>query len=177
MGELCELISMIKEDKNQFYLLMDRFKPLINKYTGMLYRDERDDIYAEFIMALWESVQNLVFYENDGQVVNFITNALKNKYLEMYRTSRKWHDNIASVDKSEIEVIAKSDSLYDDILTWMCLKKIYDGITENKREIFMLIFKEGLSDIEVATRLQMSRQYVHRIRKEFYEKIKKEIEG
>ena len=175
MGELCELICLIKKDKNQFCLLMDRFKPLINRYTRMLYRDEKEDVYAEFTMALWEATQNIVFYENDGQVVNFITTALKNKYLELYRTSRKLHDNMANADDVDIKMIAKSDSVYDDISIWICLEKIYDGLAENKRKIFQLIFQEGLSDMEVANILRMSRQYVHRIRKEFYEKIKKEI--
>lgn len=33
MGELAEIIQAVKENKNNFYLIMDKMSPLINKYV------------------------------------------------------------------------------------------------------------------------------------------------
>lgn len=172
MGEMCELIGMIKEDKEKFHLIMDKFQPLINKYTRLLYRDEKEDIYAEFAVALWEAVLNITFYDNDGQVVNYIVTALRNKYLELYRISRRHHDNMVSMDKNEIETATALDSSYEDILIQESMNKICNTLKGNKKEIFKLVFIEGLSDMEVAHQLQVSRQYVHRIKNSYAEIIK-----
>lgn len=67
MGEICELIDKIKRNKEDFYLIVERFSPLINKYTKLLYKDEKEDVYEELVTALWEAIQKMMFYENDGQ--------------------------------------------------------------------------------------------------------------
>lgn len=175
MGEICELIRKIKWDKDNFYLIIERFNPLINKYTKLLYRDEKEDVYAELVAALWEAVQKITFYDNDGQVVIYLSTALRNKYLELYRTSRRLHDHVVGMTEDEADTAGKADDAYDDALIQISMKNIYDSLEKNKKEIFRLIFMEGLTDMEVAVQMQMSRQYVHRMRKLFYEKIIKQI--
>lgn len=44
MGELSKTLSEIKEDKGKFYLILDRFKPVIKKYTNLLYKDENRNV-------------------------------------------------------------------------------------------------------------------------------------
>lgn len=174
MGEICELIREVREDKEKFYLVMEQFEPLINKYVRLLYRDEKEDVYAEFMKALWEAVLDIKYYDNDGQVIRFISIAMKNKYLELYRASRKYHDNMVGID-DEMEITMDADNPYDDILLQESMNKIYSGLNGNKKEIFKLIFFEGFTDIEVSSKLKISRQYIHRIRKNLYDVIKKEI--
>mgnify|MGYP006982444546 CR=1 FL=1 len=41
MGEVSSVIQKIREDKNNFGMLLERMKPLINKYTKLLYKDEK----------------------------------------------------------------------------------------------------------------------------------------
>ena len=75
----------------------------------------------------------------------------------------------------EMEITMDADNTYDDILLQESMKKIYSGLEGNRKEIFKLIFFEGFTDIEVSSKLKISRQYVHRIRKNLYDVIKKEI--
>ena len=49
-------------------------------------------MYAEFAMTLWEAVCSMSFYGDDGQTVKYLTTALKNKYFELYRKSRRYND-------------------------------------------------------------------------------------
>ncbi len=44
MGELSKTLAEIKEDKGKFYLILDRFKPVIKKYTNLLYKDENRNV-------------------------------------------------------------------------------------------------------------------------------------
>ena len=44
MGELSKTLAEIKEDKGNFYLILDRFKPVIKKYTNLLYKDENRNV-------------------------------------------------------------------------------------------------------------------------------------
>ena len=175
MGEICELISKIKRNKDDFYLIIERFSPLINKYTKLLYKDEKEDVYEELVAALWEAVQKMTFYDNDGQIVNYLSTALKNKYLELYRISRRLHDHFVEMTDGGTNIEVKADHSYDDVLIQVGMQEIFESLGGNKKELFRLIFIDGLSDIEVANQLHISRQYVHRMRKKYYEKIKKHI--
>lgn len=175
MGEICELISKIKRNKEDFYLIVERFSPLINKYTKLLYKDEKEDVYEELVVALWEAIQKITFYDNDGQIVSYLTTALKNKYLELYRISRRLHDNVVKMTDNEADIATKTDNQYDEIIMQIGMQEIFEDLKENKKELFRLIFMEGLTDIEAANQLHISRQYVHRMRKKYYEKIKKYI--
>ena len=44
MGELSKTLAEIKEDKGKFYLILDRFKPVIKKDTNLLYKDENRNV-------------------------------------------------------------------------------------------------------------------------------------
>ena len=173
MGELCELIYVVKGDKEKFDLILNKLAPLINKYTRLLYRDEPEDISAELTAALWEAVCNITFYNNEGQVVNYLATAIKNKYFELYRASCRYHDNVAKIDDSEMERMTFYDSSVDDILMENDMIKFSNSLRGNKKRIFELIFMKKLSDIEVAKELKISRQYVHRIKILLYNELKK----
>ena len=51
------------------------------------------------------------------------------------------------------------------------MQEIFESLGKNKKELFRLIFMEELTDIEAANQLHISRQYVHRMRKKYYEEI------
>ena len=55
------------------------------------------------------------------------------------------------------------------------MQEIFESLGKNKKELFGLIFMEELTDIEAANQLHISRQYVHRMRKKYYEEFKKHI--
>ena len=64
MGEITSLIEDVQKDKDQFAKLEQAMEPLINKYMRKLYKDDKDDkddVYAELILALWEAVTKLKY--------------------------------------------------------------------------------------------------------------------
>lgn len=148
---------------------------MINKYVRLLYKDEKEDAYAELVAALWEAICNIEHYDNDGQVTNYLIRALRNKFFEMYRISKRFHDNMSSIDPTDLSQIESFCNEYDDLIILNALWKVRNKFTGKKRKIFDLIFYEGYSDMEVATELGISRQYVHRVKCYINEIIKKDV--
>ena len=72
MGEVSSVIQKIREDKNNFGMLLERMKPLINKYTKLLYKDEKEDVYSEMVLALWEAVMKMEYYNEDSECTVFL---------------------------------------------------------------------------------------------------------
>ena len=173
--KISKLIYDIKKDKEKFGLLIEKFNPLIKKYVRLLYKDDKEDVYAELVAALWESVCNMEYYYDDGQITNYFIRALRNKFLELYRTSKKKHDNTLDIDEFDLNKIVGDVNAYDDLLILKDLNKMRHKLSNRKRKIFDLIFYEGYSDKEVATELGISRQYVHRVRCCINEIIKQEV--
>lgn len=173
--DISKLICEIKKDKEQFGLLLDRFQPLIRKYTKALYKDEEEDMYAEFAAALWEAVCNITFYNDEGQAVKYLAIALRNKYFELYRKSRKYNDHTVGIKEQELEEKRSENHAIDDILIADELERVRNKLKGNKRKIFELIFFNGYADLRVSSELGISRQYVHRVKKELIAVIKEDV--
>ncbi len=173
--EISKLIYEIKGNKEKFTLLIDRFEPSIQKYVRLLYKEEKEDTYAELVAALWEAVYNMEFYDNDGRIVKYLSTALRNKFLELYRRSRKYHDHITKADELTIYNITSEQDSYNDQITFDDLSFIEKKLCEKKKKIFRLIFYNECSDKEVAMKLGISRQYVHRVKNEICELIKSDL--
>lgn len=173
--EICELVDVIKQDKDNFSLLVDKFAPLINKYVRLLYKNESEDTYAELVGALWEAVCNISFYQDDGQTIKYLSTAIKNKYLELYRASRKYFDNTVNTDENYMNEQSSVDSSYEDVATIHDMARVESRLKGRKKQIFELVFYRHCTDIEIAAELNISRQYVHRIKRILYEMVKKEV--
>ena len=132
-------------------------------------------MYAEFAAALWEAVCNIAFYNDEGQVIKYLTNALKIKFFELYRESRRYNDHTIGIEEQELEAKGSMHNAIDDILIADELERIRNRFKGNKEKIFELIFLRGYSDIHVAAELCISRQYVHRVKKELIHVIKEEV--
>ena len=130
---ISELICEIKKDKEQFGLLLHRFQPLIRKYTKALYKDEEEDMYAEFTAALWEAVCNITFYNDEGQVVKYLVTALRNRYFELYRKSQMYNDHTIGIEEQELEEKRSENNAFDDMLINEELQRISARLKGKKK--------------------------------------------
>ncbi|MCI8693388.1 MAG: sigma-70 family RNA polymerase sigma factor [Lachnospiraceae bacterium] len=126
MGEWCELLKNIKSNKDSFSKLLDNMNPLISKYVRLLYKNDREDIRQELILALWESILKMKYYNSDGECLSYLNNALKNKFLDLYRKSKKQNEIIS------IEI----DETFE-----------FPSLIESSYEFTELIFREDIKQI------------------------------
>ncbi|MFR6082027.1 MAG: hypothetical protein ACLUIF_09370 [Roseburia sp.] len=172
MEDFVSLINSIYKDKEQFPRLIELMNPLINKYARTLYKDEKEDVRSELILALWESVSKLNYIENEGQCVLFITNALKNKFYELYRNSKKIHDNQFASEIEKFSVIAYEERDYENLILRYDLKKYLKKYNGLRYQIYNSIIFENLSICEIAEKYNITRQYVNRLKNELYLELK-----
>ena len=173
MGDFLTLIKNIHKDKEQFSNLVIKMNPLINKYVRILYKDEKEDVRAEFVLALWEAVTKLKYIENEGQCVSFIANALRNKFYELYRNSRKKHDNQFCSEEELMDTVTFEEPEYDDLVIKNDLNKYLKEYTGLRYQIYKTILFKNLSDQEIATKHNVTRQYVNRLKRELYSDLRK----
>ena len=177
MGEIVMLIYEIRtSNKDAFCILMNKMQPLINKYTYSLYKDNRDDVQSELYIALWEAVNKMSFIESDGQVINYLSTAIKHRFLELYRISKKEHYYETLIENDDyFNNLTFHEYEYDDFSLNEDLKKFisqFDGI---KKKIYYLILIENKNDSEIAKELHISRQYINRLRRQLRKVIKQYI--
>lgn len=173
MGEFVELIEEIRKDKNQFYKLINKFEPLIKKYSKLLFKDDEEDTRAEFLLALWEAVKEMEYYRSDAKIVKYLSDALKWRFYELYRKSRKQHDkeNDEMLEEDNKRLIYIEEE-YHNVAFQKDIMDFINTYSGTKKKIFVLIMKENMSDAEIASTLNLSRQYIHRLRRRLYEELK-----
>lgn len=142
-------------------------EPLINKYAYILYKDETEDIKSELNISLWEAVNKIRVLENDGQVFNYFSIAIKNRFLELYRNSKKIHDHETTItDNMLTNNVIFLQKEYDDLIIDEDIAHFLEQYNGMKKNIFYLILFRNYSDVEIAKQLGLSRQYINRIRQQ-----------
>lgn len=176
--DIAVLIENTLKDKNEFGALLKRLTPLINKYVGSLYKDEPEEIRAEMVLALWEAVTKIKYYDNDGKCLAYLSRALRNKFLELYRKSKIKHDFYISGIPEETLEQEDFKNRFDEMIFKEDIKKLLSDYSEKKRQIFNDIIFEDKSDTYIAKKYGLTRQYVNRLRKKFFEELKeKYVQG
>lgn len=175
MADLIETINRIKGGNlDEFKTIELRMKPTLIKYTNYMYKDEKEDIYAELILALWESITRIEYYNNEGKIINYFHTAIKNKFFEIYRTSRKKSDNECSFDNDALlNITGQSEDVFNQIVFWEDMRDFLRLFSGKKKLVYICIIVEGLSDTEISQRLSLSRQYTNRLRKQ----LRKDLEA
>ena len=102
MGEITSIIQKIHINKDEFKELVEKMDPLIKKYVRLLYKDNKEDVHSEMTLALWEAVIRMEYCESDGECPAFLCTALKNRFYELYRKSKKEHDNQQLIDNNDV---------------------------------------------------------------------------
>ncbi len=118
-------------NEESFILLAEKFMPLIKKYTRILYKDECEDTQQEMLMALWEATQKIEVYDNDGKCTNYFANALRCKFLELYRKSKNYNDNIFTSEDTFMECLeSESHPKYSTVNMLQDINVIINSYTE-----------------------------------------------
>ncbi len=169
--KLNELIEEYRKgDDDQFLLITERFSPVILKYVKLLYKDEREDTISELKLSLLEAIHKIEYYSNEGQCFIFLNSALKNRFFELYRKSKKKFDHEMLLDRDYDFCSAYNE--YSDTELKEDLKKYLSYYNDKQRKILFSIHIEGKSNTEVASEYHVSRQYTNRIKNKLCQEIR-----
>jgi len=155
-----EVIEQIKEgSKETFRLLFDQFGPKIYAFALSYLKNESDaeELLQEVFLKLWEVRSTLDSSKNLKSFlfkicINLIYDSIRRKNIEQVYIDYSGRNNPLSGDNTWHEVIY--NDMYDQ------LQQLIAAMPEQRRLIFRLSKEEGLSNEEIAVRLNLSRRTV-----------------
>lgn len=175
IGRISNWISKYKEkekDEESLLNIVEKFNPLINKYAKKFPYYEYEDVCQELILSVIEAVNNIAKYDNEGQCVNYISRAIKLKFLEVYRKEKRMDDYQIGVMPLFEENVISNHNLYGEVELIVDLEKLKRIKNKLQSKIAFFILTEELSDAEISEKLNISRQYVNRCKKEIFCELK-----
>lgn len=110
MDQLGELICRVKNgDGGSFEKIAERMKCTIEKYVRSSFWEECEDARQEYILALWEAIMKMKYFDNEGQCVLYLNRAVKIRYYELQRRAAKITEHEEM--EEDIEGAAKGKSM------------------------------------------------------------------
>ena len=142
-------------DKDSLEFILNKFYPLIKKCAGQLsYVEAMTDLNIFLIEFIYKLDPKKIAPYSEGELVNYIAAAIKNKKIDLYRKSR------LKVDEVYVENMPDSSAFENEV----CFYGILLELPERQRYVFCERYIKGYSDAEIAKKLNLSRQAVHKLR-------------
>ena len=161
---LTELVILAKDDQEAMLLILEKFAPLIMSYAKKLFFLEGEDAKQEIVLAIIEAVNRIPKCENDGMCIAYINNAVKFRFSYLCKNNLR-RESIEEIDVDEInnhpywENYSEIELLYD-------MQQKRNKMNSKQNEILDYVLL-GYSDREISEKLDISRQYINRIKKKF----------
>ena len=110
MDQLGKLICRVKNgDGESFEKIAERMKCTIEKYVRSSFWEECEDARQEYILALWEAIMKMKYFDNEGQCVLYLNRAVEIRYYELQRRAAKITEHEEM--EEDIEGAAKGKSM------------------------------------------------------------------
>lgn len=142
--------------------ILKRMEPLVKGYASRIHCMERDDSIQELYLTLLNTLPYLSSSSSEGECVKYMQTAVENRYRSLCRNclSEPEKDNFDSCSVS-LQAPDSFDNSYYDVVAYI---KSFpaDSIP---RKILSMYFYQDKSDTQIAQKLNLSRQYVNRIKK------------
>lgn len=118
--DLKEILYLAGQEKDNEALgtIIEQFRPAIGKYARWLNYDGAD---TDLIISLIEKIRNIDFskkrFINDGQVVNYISNSIRNMSIDIYRKNEreKNYQQLLSELSQKFEVVKEIQKSVDEL--------------------------------------------------------------
>lgn len=153
------LINGLKKgDENAYAYLVEKYHHNLCVYANSLVRDDliAEDIVQNVLVRTWEKRGKL---KSDFSIKNYLYKSVHNEFVDQYRKSK-------AVMALEKKYIAALDLVIDEknenqLQKMMVLvSEAIEDLPPKCRQIFLLSKKEGLTNIEIAEHLDISKKTI-----------------
>lgn len=146
--------------------LIERFTPLMISYSKKAgWKIETEDMVSILTIKLITLAKDMKISEHEGENVKFIAVCLKNHFLDVVRKINQLDSREEFFNEEEIETMATIEE--DNLVFEDMIKELSD----QKKEIICLKFKEMYTDQEIAQKIGISRQAVNKNLRNIYKQL------
>ncbi len=168
-----DIIKLLKNyktsyDEKSLLKIIECMYPIINRYSRQAYWSEYDDMQQELMLSVIEAAQRIENYDNEGASIKFLANAVKNRFLELYRKHRNIKNQIGFASEMLENICNHDYESYADIEFKADLKSLTNCSSPLQQQVAYYILSENTTDTEIARNLNVSRQYVNRCKKTIF---------
>jgi len=170
--DLYELINAAKNGEEQALInLVNTFEPAINKFSRHLgYDCAKTDLNIFLIELIKKMDLNNFDPKANGKIFNYIYNSIRNKKINLFN---KIIENKIDALPIKLECIKSYDP---NIETTILVSEFWKFLTEYQQNVLQKKFFEGLSDMEIASDLNVSRQAINRCKNRAFARIKEQFQ-
>lgn len=161
----------INHNKRDMEEILNKMRPLILKYARKIYFMEKEDSIQELSLSIIEAIDKINTYDNEAMCIKYLQNSVFHKYCYLCKKS---------ITASVIDYL-KDDYLdtipFHESYDYIELRKDMDELLKSKNDTFKQIVRykitDDLSDLEISKKMNVSRQYVNRVRNTLIREISK----
>ena len=155
--------------------LLEKFKPLIKKYSFLLHYEDAESELQLFLLELFRKIPSELLEEgNNGKLINYISISINNHYKHLLSTIIKNKNYLPISALSENQKImvlsALSHEFNHDI---EIIQTLQSALTKNEYDVIILRYFFQYSIQEIAFIKSSSRQSVNQTHNRAIKKIKK----
>lgn len=147
--------------------ILKRMEPLIKKYASHIHCMEYDDAIQELFLTLLISLSHLNPSLSEGECINYMKTSIEKRYKSLcrYHLSEPEKENFDSCS-AVLQAPDSIDETYYDVITY--IQSFPKESTEY--QILYRYFYLEESDSIIAKNLNVSRQYVNRLKRKLITK-------
>lgn len=171
MNTLYEAVLLSQKGDNDATMqVINKFRPLIKKYSYKLNYDDAEADLTAFLIKIIKKlpVNKNLDMRNDGCIVNYIHKSLTFQYFYLYK---KVHQINSMEICLEMDISIEDD--FSQIENSIMLEKLLEVLPEKQKTVIKGIYIENRKQSEIASELKVSRQAIYRIKKQALENSKK----
>lgn len=158
-------------DEASLVELIMKFKPLISKLSKkLIYEEAETDLIIEFINIILNINLNNFNHHNDGALVSYFHLTLKRKGIDLFRKSIKKLDEDLEINLDIIQVEDDSKQVISRLFAEELLENAC--LSSKQRLILTEKYINDLSDNEIGTKLNISRQAVNGLKRKAIENLR-----
>lgn len=151
-------------NKSSMEYLINKFKPLINKYSYRLI--EPEDGKSELILKLIRLVKKVPLdkqcFKEDKYIISYIKISLKRQYIYLYEKQKNLALKQSYLDENNEYSFDKSNIIFYDLIK---------NLNNKEKYIFIKKYIYNFNSSEIARSLKISRQNIYITEKRAIKKI------
>lgn len=169
-----EMIELIKKaqgnDKESMMQILNKFEKLINSYAKKLKYDGAD---SDLVLCVIDLIKNASVWEtnklkNTDEIIAYITVVIKNQYIKL----SKKYSKICSMELLFEEIRGDKFSKDINIDEHIIITNLLEKLPLSQKQILEYLFLMDYEEIEVAKKLNISRQAVNKTKNRALKNLK-----
>jgi RNA polymerase sigma factor (sigma-70 family) len=163
-----------KGDEGQTISLINKFKPILKKYSALLHTEDAfENLQLQFLILLHNIDLHKFEGKSDGAIVSYINRSIHHIYIKLSQAQQKHAKNISINDllEADIRKLDRTLSAWDDTSSIM-FKDMRSLLSSKEYNILYKYFFLDCSIASIAKDYDTSRQNINRIKERSIKKLR-----